>query len=248
MTEPARLDALTARLKALAGASTADLVGIAPGEAFAIEEFGDLGAAFGPVKAVIVLAQHIVDPVQTVGFLSGKSYAESLVAANLGDALLRNACWLAVEILRSANHKAAIPRNARYGGDGPRHSISYKKAGVLAGLGVFGRSQLLIHPQWGPWVHLRTVVTDAALPPDAPISFSPCEGCARCISACPSAALSEAGYDRQLCEQRYGPRGPGTGDLRLSPHGLINCDECRRACPVGEAPPRMGEGGRSDVG
>ncbi len=193
-------------------------------------------------RVATVLAQHIVDPVQTVRFRSGRNYAESVVSASLGDALLRHACWSAVEILRSAHHRAAIPRNLRYGDDGPTHSISYKKAGVLAGLGIFGRSQLLIHPQWGPWLHLRTVVTEAALPPDAPITFSPCEGCACCLSACPSGALSDAGFDRQLCEQTVGYRGPSPSVMPLSPHGQINCEECRRACPVGEAPPRLGTG------
>nr|NIM04361.1 hypothetical protein [Armatimonadota bacterium]NIM22836.1 hypothetical protein [Armatimonadota bacterium]NIM66703.1 hypothetical protein [Armatimonadota bacterium]NIM75260.1 hypothetical protein [Armatimonadota bacterium]NIN04901.1 hypothetical protein [Armatimonadota bacterium] len=173
---------LTAAIKSLTGASTADLVGIAPASAFSAEEFGDLGRSFGPVKSIVVLAQHIVDPVLTVRFYSGRSQSESLIAASLGDSLLRHTCWEVVQILQSAGHKGAIPRNLRYGVDGPGHSISYKKAGVLAGLGVFGKSQLLIHPEWGPWVHLRTVVTDAALPPDAPIDFSPCDGCTCCIS------------------------------------------------------------------
>jgi len=228
------LNGLTIRIKSLSGASMADAVGIAPGEAFSEGEMGELGRVFGPVRSVIVLAQHIVDTVQMVAFRSANGYS-----AELGDALLRHACWSVVEMLRSANHKAAIPRNARYGDDGPRHSISYKKAGVLAGLGCFGRNQLLVHPQWGPWLYLRTVITDVALPADAPIKFSPCEDCARCLSACPSAALSEVGYDRQLCEQRYGQRGPGTADIHLSPRGLIHCDECRRACPIGAAPPRL---------
>ncbi len=241
MNQLAWSDTLPAAIRALAGASAADAIGIAPGDAFTEEELGDLGRSFGPVGSVVVLAQRIVDPVQTVAFRSATSREESLVAATLGDALLRNTCWLVVEMLRAASHKAEIARNARYGNDGPRHRISYKKAGALAGLGILGRNNLLIHPQWGPWLYLRTVVTDATLPPDAPVIFSPCQDCARCLSACPSAALSESGYDRQRCEQRHGPRGPGTADMRLSPHGIISCDECRRACPIDAAPPRFAE-------
>ncbi|HUX24808.1 MAG TPA: type II toxin-antitoxin system RelE/ParE family toxin [Burkholderiales bacterium] len=67
--------------QSLAGASTADLVGIAPGEAFSAEELGDLGRQFGPVQSVIVLAQHIVDPIQLVRFHASGAYEDSRIAA-----------------------------------------------------------------------------------------------------------------------------------------------------------------------
>ena len=235
------VDALTADIKSLAGASTADLVGIAAGGAFTAQELGDLGARFGPVQSVIVLAQRIVDPIQTVRFRSGAGYDDSRVAASFADAMLRDACWRAVEILRDAGCRAAIARNLRYGADDPRHHLSYKKAGVLAGLGAFGRSQLLIHPAWGPWLRLRVVVTDAALPPDAPIDLSPCYGCRLCVEACPSGALAEEGFDRAACENFYGEPASHTV-AQLSPNGYINCEECMRACPVGAAPPRFAAG------
>ena len=231
--------ALATAIKALAGASTADAVGIAPGEAFGEEELGDLGREFGPVRSVIALAQRIVDPVQTVMFRSGETLSESRFAATLGDALLRHACWDVIEVLQGAGHRGAIVKNAVYPGDGPGHRISYRKVAGLSGLGVMGRSNLLLHPQWGPWLYLRAVVTDAPLPPDAPITFSPCEGCSRCAAACPSGALSDQGYSRPICEQRDIPRPPGTGNLRVSPHSAIMCEECRRACPIGVAPPRL---------
>jgi len=238
------IEELTGRVKSLAGASTADLVGIAPGDAFSAEESGDLGVQFGPVRSVIVLAHHIIDPVQTVRFHSGGRYQDSSIATSFGDALLRDACWRVVGILRDAGYRAVVTRNLRYGADDPRHNISYKRAGVLAGLGAFGKSQLLIHPEWGPWMWLKAVVADAPLPADRPIEFSPCTDCARCIEACPSGALSESGFNREACENRDTAGGRALGVVRISPLGQINCDECMRACPVGPVPPRLviGEG------
>lgn len=230
-------------VKGLAGASTADLVGIAPGSDFGVEELGELGAQFGPVRSVVVLAQHVVDPVQTVRFRTASDYRESRFAASFVDAMLRDACWRAVQMLQADGWKAAIARNMRYGASDPRHKISYKKAAVLAGFGAIGRNQLLIHPEWGPWLMLRTVVTDAPLPPDERIAFSPCEGCGQCIDACPKGALSKDGIDREACRETVGEASGSPTVRRLSPHAQINCEECLRACPIGDAPPRFEMGG-----
>jgi len=236
------LNVVTARIKSLAGASTADLIGIAPGSAFSTQELGELGRRFGALRSVVILAQRIVDPVQLVRFYSAGLYRDSRVAASLADAMLRDACWRVVEILREAGHRAVIPRNQRYGVAEPRHNLSYKKAGVLAGLGAFGKSQLLIHPEWGPWLWLRTVVTDAPLPPDTPTDFTPCEDCRRCVEACSGGALSHSQFDREACERFCAVRdAPTSAARRISPLGTITCDECMRACPIGTVPPRLGE-------
>jgi epoxyqueuosine reductase QueG len=238
----ANLNDLADRIKSLAGASTADLIGIAPGSAFTPDELGDLGRSFGAVESVIVLATRVTDPIQEVSFRASGAYAESRIAAKFVDAMMRDACWRIVEILREAGWRAAIPRNQRYGVDEPRHQISYKKAAGLAGLGGVGRSGLLLHPEWGPWIRLRTVITDAVLCPGAPSDFWPCAECRRCIEACPVGALSEHGFDRAACEPLY---GESQKTVRLSPLARINCEECMRACPVGVAPPRLvlGAGG-----
>ncbi len=238
--ESQSMEELARNIKGLAGASTADLVGIASGSEFPAQELGELGEAFGQVNSVVVFAQRIVDPIQRVGFHTGSAYRESRVAGSFADAMLRDACWRVVHMLEASGWEAAIARNMRYGDSDPRHKISYKKAAVLAGFGGIGRNQLLIHPEWGPWLMLRTVITDAPLPVDAPISSSPCDGCSRCINACPSGALSESGIDREVCGSAVGYRSTSnTAVVRLSPHGQINCEECLRACPIGTAPPRL---------
>jgi len=233
-------DSLVDQIKSLAGASTADLIGIAPGSEFGAEELGDLGAQFGPVRSVIALAQHIVDPVQLVRFNSGIAYRASQVATSFADALLNDACWRAAEMLRGAGCRAAIPRSLRYGAADPEHRLHFKKAAVLAGFGAFGRNQLVIHPEWGPWLMLRTVITDADLPPDARVDSWPCEGCRACVEACPSGALSDDGIDRSVCLINVGELAdPGPNVIQPSPKGRVNCEECLRACPIGEAPPRL---------
>ena len=239
----AELEQLAGQVRSLAGNSTADLVGIAPGTEFSADELGELDEAFGEVNSVVVLAQRIVDPIQTVRFHSAPSYRESRIGASFADAMLRDACWHAKHILEGAAWKAAIPRNQRYGTPDPRHSISYKKAAVLAGVGTFGRNQLLIHPEWGPWLWLRTVITNAPLPANRRLDFSPCDGCGRCLELCPTGALSEDDIDRETCQRSVGEEPEGSTVLRLSPHGRINCEECMRACPIGEAPRKLTMGG-----
>jgi epoxyqueuosine reductase QueG len=231
---------LATEIKRLAGHSTADLIGIAPGSAFGQEELGELGASFGPVRAVVVLAQHIVDPVQMVRFFSGVAHGESRVATSFADSLLLHACYAVTRLLEKAGRRAAIPRNLHYGEEGLDHRISYKKAGVLAGLGALGRNQLLIHPEWGPWMSLRAVITDAPLPPGRRLDFSPCDDCGDCLAACPCGALSATGIDREACRANVGFAMQSPHVTRLSPHAQVNCHECMRGCRVGAAPPRLG--------
>ena len=76
--------------------------------------------------------------------------------------------------------------------------ISLRHAASGAGLGVLGRSRLLITEKWGPRVRLGAVVTDLELPGDNPLEADLCAGCDLCIQACPSKSLSEEGRDGVL--------------------------------------------------
>ncbi len=60
--------------------------------------------------------------------------------------------------------------------------LSFKLAAYEAGLGVFGRSSILITPEYGPRVNLGVVLTDASIKPDIPLKgFNPCEKCDICV-------------------------------------------------------------------
>ena len=67
--------------------------------------------------------------------------------------------------------------------------ISFKHAAMAAGLGVGGKSCLLLTPQFGPRIRLSAVVTEADLEPDPVLNEDLCGACRNCIDACPTGAI-----------------------------------------------------------
>lgn len=64
---------------------------------------------------------------------------------------------------------------------------------IKAGLGEFGRHNMVITPEFGPRVRFSKIFTDLPLVNDAPIRFGVrefCTICDRCTSACPPRAIS----------------------------------------------------------
>jgi reductive dehalogenase len=64
---------------------------------------------------------------------------------------------------------------------------------IKAGLGEFGRHNMVITPEFGPRVRFSKIFTDLPLVNDTPIRFGVkefCEICERCSSACPPRAIA----------------------------------------------------------
>jgi epoxyqueuosine reductase len=116
-----------------------------------------------------------------------------------------------------------------------------KDAAVLAGLGIIGRNNLLLNPEWGPRLRLRSVLIVEELEPTGPINgVSPCESCdTLCHSICPQNAFSTGAYDRPRCiEQLTADRANKTPDNDFGQDGVPklvakNCRACEFVCPAG---------------
>jgi epoxyqueuosine reductase QueG len=82
------------------------------------------------------------------------------------------------------------------------HALSFRRLAMAAGFGVDSVLDLVLHPQFGPWIATRAaVLTDVLLVASGPIEgFDPCTRCpAPCIAACPGGAFPERRWSALLC-------------------------------------------------
>lgn len=105
-----------------------------------------------------------------------------------------------------------------------RSILSQKHAAQAAGLGTIGRHSLLITPEYGSMVWLGAVLCGQALEPDA-LKEDICDGCCRCVEACPVHALDGPLPDQQACWDFAFGKDEGTKVWRIA------CHRCRDICP-----------------
>lgn len=72
--------------------------------------------------------------------------------------------------------------------------VGHKPVAVAAGLGQMGIHRNVIHPKFGNFIVLGTVLVDAeATAYGRPIPYNPCLECKLCVAACPVGAISPDG-------------------------------------------------------
>lgn len=72
--------------------------------------------------------------------------------------------------------------------------VSHKPVAVAAGLGRMGIHRNVIHPKFGNFILLGTVLMDAEVSHySRPIDYNPCLECKLCVAACPTGAISADG-------------------------------------------------------
>ena len=116
-----------------------------------------------------------------------------------------------------------------------------KDAAVLSGIGIIGRNNLLLHPEWGPRIRLRSILLEGELQTtNALEGFAPCENCEKfCQKACPMKAFPEGKYSRPICRKQINANVENkvpAGEIGLN--GKRNfvvkyCRACELSCPVG---------------
>jgi epoxyqueuosine reductase QueG len=175
-----------------------------------------------------------------------------------------------VRALEDAGHEAVaipafLPIDMSDEVKGMRGEVDHRRAAVLAGIGAYGRNNLLL-TRWGPRVRLATVLTTAGITPGKPLRKNLCTDCGACVEACPSHALDEPGKtDKTACGKtvfQHGLRGlmrfgyqwneskkderdellKGRPLRELWQNFMVGiyytCFACQAVCPIGTASPR----------
>jgi len=108
---------------------------------------------------------------------------------------------------------------------GQRAHVSHKHLGRAAGLGWFGRNNLLVNPELGSRLRLVTVLTDMPLAPDKPLDEG-CATCRACIAVCPAGAIKDRrdDFDHKACFEKLRE----FQKLRLVSQFI--CGVCVKAC------------------
>lgn len=98
-----------------------------------------------------------------------------------------------------------------------------------AGLGVYGRSGIILHPKLGNRMSIGTILTDAEMEPDGPLrGFEPCSDCDLCIKKCPAQA-----YDPHRTYPDSWSRSRCTSKRSEIANRGFYCHNCFAVCPAG---------------
>ena len=79
--------------------------------------------------------------------------------------------------------------------------VAHKPVAVAAGLGVMGIHRNVIHPRFGNFILLATILVGTEISSyGEPLDYSPCLECKLCVAACPVGAIGKDGeFDFQAC-------------------------------------------------
>ena len=95
--------------------------------------------------------------------------------------------------IKALNPPAGFPMEQE--STGKAWVISHKPIAVAAGLGQIGIHRNVIHPKFGNFILLGTILTNADMTSESqPIDYNPCLECKLCVAACPVGAIGADGH------------------------------------------------------
>jgi epoxyqueuosine reductase len=119
--------------------------------------------------------------------------------------------------------------------------LAEKAMAERAGLGFIGKNCLLANPQIGSFLLLGELLTNLPLKPDSPLpQKNYCGTCDKCLTACPTGAISEGqpfNANKCISYLTIEHKGRIAKELKSRVNYIFGCDTCIKACPYNEKAP-----------
>jgi ferredoxin len=108
---------------------------------------------------------------------------------------------LARKGIRAINPAMGFPMEVARGTGTKLWVVSHKTVAVAAGLGHMGIHRNVIHPKFGNFILLGTVLLESSITEyQQPLDYNPCLECKLCVSACPVGAIgSDGAFNFSAC-------------------------------------------------
>lgn len=152
-------------------------------------------AAFSATKALISFVcrmnrENIRTPARSIANVEFHHTGEEI-----NEIARRVVCVLQDAGVRALNGApTGFPMEAERWGKDKTWVVSHKPVAVAAGLGRMGIHRNVIHPKFGSFVLLGTVLVDTEISAYGhPLDYNPCLSCKLCVAACPTGAISPDG-------------------------------------------------------
>lgn len=189
------------------------------------EERQQLKEVLPSVKTIVVFGHHIESSIEWMWYPSKAERKNNTCGADL------HLKAVVERVAKFINAKDAECEVIPYPGS---CGIRFKTLASKTSMGELGDNYLFLHHEWGPWIHLRVLLTEAEmLKTNLNGKKQVCTHCNRCMESCPGRAIGERYFDGQLC---------GDTQNRIKkeseiPAGYLwKCEKCLRICPIGKPP------------
>lgn len=103
--------------------------------------------------------------------------------------------------------------------------VSHREVAFHAGIGWWGRNNLIVNENHGALLRFGSVLTNFPLVTDKPVENG-CGECRACVEICPARAISENGFDKGLCREKL------KEFMKTEKIGQMICGVCVKACMV----------------
>jgi len=198
-------------------------IGFAAIDQYDAEERRAMEVFLPDVQTVIVVAHHVMHSLEWTWFAFDTERQGETCPADLHTKAMGSRIYHRLE---TEGHKSVLlPYPGQCG-------VMFKTLAARTGLGQLGDSFLFMNADWGPWIHLRVVLTEAPVEFERRAAPEACTHCGACLQACPSGAIMEHDFDGLKC--RDGMHGL-RNSLGKVPY-IFEGERCLRACPIGQAP------------